>query len=74
MAEENPPPYVAMLSEEERGYRQAMIEVRSFIAHHGKKDVDAFCMQALHDICVDAEHRDRTRRADDAKRRTKSHG
>ena len=54
MAEE--PRYIQMLDEEQRGYRRAMLEVRTFIARHGNKEVDQFCMQALADMRNDAEH------------------
>ena len=43
-------------SEFERGERQALLQVRSFIAMHGKREVDAFCAQRLHDIAMDARH------------------
>lgn len=48
--------YLKMLDPEDLGYRRAMLEVRSFIAHHGKDEVDQFCMQALADMRIDAEN------------------
>jgi hypothetical protein len=43
-------------SEFERGERQALLQVRSFILKHGLKEVDAYCAQRLHDIKMDARH------------------
>lgn len=43
-------------SEFEKGERAALLQVRSFLAHHGAKEVDAFCMQRLHDIAMDRRH------------------
>lgn len=44
-------------TEFEQGERQALLQVRSFITKHGKKEVDAFCAQRLHDIAMDARPR-----------------
>lgn len=44
-------------TEFEEGERQALIEVRSFIAKRGLKEVDTFCAQRLADIKADARHR-----------------
>lgn len=46
-------------SEFERGERQALLQVRSFITMHGPKEADAFCAQRLHDIAMDRRHADR---------------
>lgn len=47
-----------MMAEEftefEKGERQALLQVRSFIINHGTKEVDAYCAQRLHDIRMDA--------------------
>lgn len=43
-------------SEFEKGERQALLQVRSFIIKHGTKEVDAFCAQRLHDIMMDRRH------------------
>lgn len=43
-------------SDFERGERQALLQVRSFVIKHGPKEVDAFCAQRLHDIRMDARH------------------
>lgn len=43
-------------SDFEQGERQALMQVRSFIAKIGLKDVDAFCAQRLHDIRMDRLH------------------
>lgn len=45
-------------SEHEKGERAALLNVRSFIVHHGLKEVDAFCAQRLHDIMMDRRHYD----------------
>lgn len=45
------------MSEFEKGERQALLEVRSFITKHGTKEVDAYCQQRLHDINMDAKPR-----------------
>jgi hypothetical protein len=45
-------------TEFEEGEREALLQVRSFIAKHGTKEVDAYCAQRLHDIRMDARHRD----------------
>jgi hypothetical protein len=42
----------------ERGMRQALIEVNSFIAMHGKRQLNEFCAERLHCIWMDAAHRD----------------
>jgi hypothetical protein len=44
-------------TEFEKGERQALLQVRSFIAHHGKAEVADYCAQRLHDIMMDARHR-----------------
>lgn len=44
-------------SEFEKGEREALLQVRSFIIKHGKKEVDTFCAQRLHDIEMDARPR-----------------
>lgn len=41
-------------SDFEKGERQALMEVRSFITKHGTKNVDAYCAQRLFDISMDA--------------------
>lgn len=41
----------------EAGERQALLDVRSFLIKHGRREVDAFCAQRLHDIRMDARHR-----------------
>ena len=41
-------------TEFELGERQALLEVRSFITKHGKREVDAYCAQRLHDLRMDA--------------------
>lgn len=46
---------VSRFTEFERGERQALLEVRSFITKHGAKEVDAYCAQRLHDITMDAK-------------------
>lgn len=48
---------LAMMADDEfnRGERQALLEVRSFILKHGVKEVDAYCAQRLHDIAIDAK-------------------
>lgn len=66
---ETEPTYLAMMTDFDLGQCAAFLQVSSFIAHHGKKEVDAFCMQALADMQADAEHADRQRRAGDNKRR-----
>lgn len=43
-------------TEFEKGERQALLEVRSFVTKHGTKEVDAYCMQRLHDIRMDNLH------------------
>jgi hypothetical protein len=48
----------------EKGERQALLEVRSFITKHGLKEVDTYCAQRLHDIRMDAIHRDKSRNSD----------
>jgi len=48
----------------EKGERQALLEVRSFITKHGMKEVDTYCAQRLHDIHMDAFHRDKSRNSD----------
>lgn len=40
-------------TEEEKGERQALLEVRSFVARHGPKEVDQYCAQRLHDMRMD---------------------
>lgn len=44
----------AVYSEFEKGERHALLKVRSFITQHGKKEVDAYCAQRLHDMYMDA--------------------
>lgn len=44
-------------TEFEQGERQALLEVRSFIAKRGLKELDAYCAQRLHDIAMDARPR-----------------
>jgi hypothetical protein len=44
-------------TEFEMGERQALLQLRSFIIKHGKDQVDDFCAQRLHDIKMDARHR-----------------
>lgn len=48
------------MSEFEKGERQALLEVRSFITKHGTKEVDAYCRQRLHDIAMDARHQSKS--------------
>lgn len=48
----------------EKGERQALLEVRSFITKHGLKEVDAYCAQRLHDIRMDAFHQGKSRNSD----------
>ncbi len=43
-------------SARDQGFREALLQVRSFIAKHGKGEVDAFCAQALHDLRMDTLH------------------
>lgn len=50
-------------SDFERGERQALLQVRSFIAKHGLKEADAFCQQRLHDIMMDARQPEAERKA-----------
>lgn len=45
-------------SEFEQGERQALLQVRSFITKHGRAHVDAYCAQRLHDMMMDARHRE----------------
>lgn len=44
-------------TEFEEGERQALLQVRSFIATHGTKEVGDYCAQRLHDIRMDANER-----------------
>lgn len=46
-------------TEFEKGEREALLQVRGFIAKHGIKEVDDFCWQRLHDIQMDARHHQR---------------
>ncbi len=50
-------------SEHEQGERAALLQVRSFIAKHGLKEVDAFCAQRLDDIKMDRLHWDKENRS-----------
>jgi hypothetical protein len=43
-------------STRDQGFREALLQVLSFIAKHGKAEVDAFCAQALHDLRMDTLH------------------
>jgi len=47
-------------TEFEQGERQALLQLRTFILKHGLREVDAYCAQRLHDIRMDARHRDLT--------------
>jgi hypothetical protein len=44
-------------TEFEQGERQALLQLRSFIARHGVKEVGDYAAQRLHDIRMDARHR-----------------
>lgn len=44
-------------TEFEQGERQALLQVRSFIARHGTKEVGDYAAQRLHDIKMDALRR-----------------
>lgn len=44
-------------TEFEQGERQALLQLRSFIAKRGTKEVDAYCAQRLADIENDARPR-----------------
>lgn len=44
-------------TEFEQGERQALLQVRSFIAKHGIKEVSDYAAMRLHDIRMDALHR-----------------
>jgi hypothetical protein len=46
-------------TEFEEGERDALLRVRTFIALHGTGEVDDYCMQRLHDIRMDAMHREK---------------
>ncbi len=48
----------------EKGERQALLEVRSFITKHGLQEVDTYCALRLHDIRMDAFHRSKSRNSD----------
>lgn len=50
-------------TEFEKGERQALLQVRSFMARFGPKEVDAFCAQRLHDLSMDRLHWDAAERA-----------
>lgn len=45
-------------TEFERGEREALLQVRSFLIKHGAREVDAFCAQRVHDIMMDARARE----------------
>lgn len=53
-------------TEFEQGERAALLQLRSFITNQGltlkgaalTREVDAFCAQRLHDIRMDAAHRE----------------
>jgi hypothetical protein len=53
-------------SEFEEGERQALLQVRTFIAHHGVKEVGDYCAQRLHDIQMDARPRQLAKRRQNA--------
>jgi hypothetical protein len=42
---------------EEAAERVVLLRMRSFIATHGVKEADTYCMQRLHDMAMDARHR-----------------
>jgi hypothetical protein len=44
-------------TEFEQGERQALLQVRSFIAQHGTKEVSDYAAQRLHDLKMDALRR-----------------
>lgn len=44
-------------TEFEQGERQALLQVRSFIARHGVKEVSDYCATRLHDMKMDARRR-----------------
>jgi oligoribonuclease (3'-5' exoribonuclease) len=54
-------------SARDQGFREALLQVLSFIAKHGKAEVDAFCAQALHDLRMDTLHWNAAKDAEIAK-------
>jgi hypothetical protein len=61
-------------SARDQGFREALLQVLSFIAKHGKAEVDAFCAQALHDLRMDTLHWNAAKDAEIAKLRAERDG
>jgi hypothetical protein len=62
LQDEGWPTYAEIVSElVDEIERQTLLNVRTFITKHGVKEVDAYCAQRLHDIRMDARHREKAK-------------